>query len=111
VKVVVAKKGTPSRPKLKFMRIIWAKIGPARTPKHVKVRVVGISTEKKMEWSIIIKEICRGVVDEMSGGKKGLIPILQGHGGLSKQRKAHFHDVTMLAFSDAILIVRVWAGD
>jgi hypothetical protein len=47
------------------------------------------------------------VVNQVCHGKKSLIPIFQGHGGVGKKSEAHLHNVMMLALSISILLMSV----
>lgn len=40
-------------------------------------------------------------IDKVDSRKKGLVPILKRHGGISKKSKTHLNNVTVLAFSRA----------
>jgi hypothetical protein len=52
VHVVVSKEYATGGAKLKFVGVIWSKIGPACTAKNPKVGVVRIGMQKCMEWHV-----------------------------------------------------------
>jgi hypothetical protein len=76
VKVAITQKGTPGRSILEFMRVVRTKVGPARAPEHTKIRIVWGSTEKAMKWSIVIKNLCKCSINQVSDSEEGLVPIL-----------------------------------
>jgi hypothetical protein len=51
------------------------------------------------------------VVNQVCHGKKNLIPIFQGHGGVGMKSEAHLHNVMMLALDISILLMSVRTRD
>jgi hypothetical protein len=72
MKRTVAQKHTLLRSKLKFMIIIWTKMRPTRTAKHLKKGVVRCFFEKTLKRSFHIDGATRKPVDEETGSSKSI---------------------------------------
>jgi hypothetical protein len=60
--------------------------------------------KESKERCILLEHRCRHAINEITGGEKGFIPIPKWKRGVCKQRKAGFHQMAMLAFSNPILL-------
>jgi hypothetical protein len=66
------------------MSIILAKTRPTHTVKSTEKIIVGLDTEKAMQWCVLLEERRGHALNEITRNKKGFIPIVQGQGGVSK---------------------------
>jgi hypothetical protein len=75
MKRTIAQKHTLLRSKLKFMIIIWSKMRPTSTTKHLKKGVVRCFLEKTLKRSFHIDCATREPVDEKTGSSKSITPV------------------------------------
>jgi hypothetical protein len=106
----VIEEDTLLRSKRKFISIILAKTRPAHTSKRAERLIVGIDTEEAMHRCVLLENRCGHAVNKITRGKKGFIPVAQWQGGVSKERKANFNEMAVLAFGNAILLGGVRTG-
>jgi hypothetical protein len=52
---IVSKEHTTYGMKLEFVGIIGSKVGPTRTGKNMKIRIIGCGFKKAMRWCIILE--------------------------------------------------------
>jgi hypothetical protein len=106
----IAEEDTLLRLKRKFMSIILAKTRPARTTKHAERLIVWMNSEETMHLCVLLENRCRHAVNKITRGKESFILIAQWQGGVSKESKASFNEMAMLAFSNAVLLGGVRTG-
>jgi hypothetical protein len=80
-------------------------IWPTGIAKNAKRFIVWLRVEEAFNRCVMIDNFARKKIYEKSGSEKSFIPKLERHGGISKQGKAHFNNMTMLPFSRAILLM------
>jgi hypothetical protein len=107
--VTVTQKNKSCGVVFKFVGIVRLQVGPTRTSKNSKTRVMRGHTEKFVDGCIIGEQLCGGTVYEVGGNKENLVPIFQWHGGLSKKGKTHLHNVVMFTLSGTILSMHMGA--
>ena len=105
----IPEKDTPSRAKRKFPFVIGAKVGPASTTKNSKSIIVWFGMEKLFDWGHKIEDFSGKKVYEKGGSEEGFIPEFKRHGGIGKQGKTNFNNVTVFAFSRPVLLMSMWA--
>jgi hypothetical protein len=86
------------------MSIILAKTRPTRTAKRAERFIVRMDSEEAMHRCVLLENWCRHAVNKITRGKKSFIPVAQWQGGVSKESKASFNEMAMLAFSNGILL-------
>jgi hypothetical protein len=52
----------------------------------------------------LLKHRCRHAINEITSGEKSFIPVPKRKGRVGKQSKSGFHQMTMLAFSNPVLL-------
>jgi hypothetical protein len=101
----IAKEDTLLRPKHKFMSIILAKTRTTRTAKRAERCIVWMDSEEAMHRCVLLENRCRHAVNKITRGKKSFIPVAQWQGGVSKESKASFSEMAMLADVYALLFL------
>lgn len=79
VKIIIAKENTLSGTELKFVSVVWTKIGVACTPKYFEIDIVRFLMKQFFQGSNITNYFIRKTIDKISGGNKGFIPIFEWH--------------------------------
>jgi hypothetical protein len=92
------------------MSIILAKTRPSRTAKRAERLIVRMDSKEAMHQRVVLENRCRHAVNKITRGKKSFIPVSQWQGGVSKESKASFNEMAMLAFSNAVLLRGVRIG-
>jgi hypothetical protein len=93
--------------KLKFMLVIWAKVGPTRTPKDLEEGVIRNFTQQTFKRSLHINNSSRYAINEETSSGEGITPIAKRKRCMGKKGNACFNNVAVLALSTAILLVGV----
>jgi len=83
VHVTVSQEHTPRGPKLEFVSIERAEVGPTGTPEAPKERIIQFVGEKLFEWCKIMDYSRRKTVYEEYSCGKSFIPIFEWHRGVS----------------------------
>jgi hypothetical protein len=71
----ITKESTLNGTKRKLCRAIGSKVRPARSPKGVKGVLLRLFMHKLFNRSVVIDDLAREDVDEISSSKKGMIQI------------------------------------
>ena len=111
VKKTISQKNTFKRTRLKFVGIIWAKIWPTRASKGFEERVIRSGVEQFFERRFILENLSGKTIDEITCRLEGIIPISKRHAGMREKSQTCFHNVTMLTFNGAILLMRMRTRD
>jgi hypothetical protein len=83
MKVAITKKDTLNGSELKLGAVIWAKVGSAGTTKGSQICIIWLSSKELMEMSIKVKNLSKCPINQVGCRKKGMIPELQWHRGMS----------------------------
>jgi hypothetical protein len=94
-----------------FMIIIGTQIWVTSTAKCTKSLIVRLFMMQKLQWSGVLECTRPHSIDKITSCEKGIIPKTNRKGRVCKQGKASFDNMSMLAFSYAVLLRRVWASD
>jgi hypothetical protein len=78
----VSEKHTLPRSKVKFVGIIWAKVGPARTSERAQKLIVGFVFSEEFHRSNIVENTTRHAVNKIGSRENGFIPETFRHRGL-----------------------------
>ena len=67
-------KNTLFRTELKLAVIVWAKVWPTRTPKHLKKCIVRLLMQEDLNGSLHIKNTCRESIYAKTRSGEGITP-------------------------------------
>jgi hypothetical protein len=105
VKTTIPKKSTLLRTELQLVFIVRTKVGPTGTTKNPKERIVTPIFKEALHGSLGLNNFAREAINQVDSCKKGFIPKLKRHGGISKQGKTYFNNVPMFVFCITILLM------
>jgi hypothetical protein len=108
---MIAKKDTLCGTKLKLIAVVGTGVRPTSTAEHLKKVVVWYFLKKKLKRSFHIKNTCSKPIYQKTGRGKSITPKSKRNRCMREQSKTSFNQVTMLSFSNTILLMCMWTID
>ena len=100
----IAKKTTKSRPKLKFIKLMWLKKNEIGRTEWAKVVIVWRWPKKALIWSLILDDRTENVINSMNNVKSNFVPKRSRNFGRKTESTNSVKNMTKFSFDSTVLL-------